>query len=414
MPTSDPNVISIKIFIKKIYHGRVGIIFLKPMYFFIKFLIGGGLILICYAIKPFLFIRFGRIYTSRIGHLCYNVDNYISTRRIRDSKELAIFQRDKYISNFEIYKIWSEDKQIIFTLYSNIPRWFLEQFMPDSEFLISWNQELHPEYSYASLTQSNINLSKRIMKDIGGAISGGKIISPYICLHNRDSAYLQHYGGDGNHHDFRDFKFEDLRQTINQITEIGVTAVRLGEIVEAEYRTKNPRFVSMVGSKRSDLLDVYIIAECLFFVGCNTGFSIVPRLFRKPQLLINYIPFNMAELSAWSAGSLIVPKKIYSKTEKRYLRFFEMAVLPYDIHYRGDFFEENNLLVEENSPKEIADAVTEMFSRVMGTWKDTEVQCKLQDKFWISVADIKYSLDLRDAFGIKISSTFLEKNHFLI
>ncbi len=252
------------------------------------------------------------------------------------------------------------------------------------------------------------------MQDIRGVISESKVVSPYICFHNRDSAYLNSYGADGNRHDFRDFDFDDYAPSIDQITKNGVTAVRLGEIVQSEYVQENPRFISMTGSKRNDLLDVALIAESLFFVGCNTGFSNVSRLFRKPQLLINYIPFNIGELSAWSAGSLVLPKKIYSKTEERYLRFFEIAALPYDIHYRGDFFGDKGLLVENNSPKEIADAVMEMFSRVTGTWKDTETQCKLQDKFWISVANIKYASELRDVLGTRICSTFLENNNCLI
>lgn len=72
--------------------------------------IGGLTVLVCYAIKPLITIRFGHIYTSRIGHLCYNMDNYLADRRARKSDEFAVFKTDSRISNEAIYLIWRNKK----------------------------------------------------------------------------------------------------------------------------------------------------------------------------------------------------------------------------------------------------------------------------------------------------------------
>ena len=172
--------------------------------------------------------------------------------------------------------------------------------------------------------------------------------------------------------------------------------------------------MSITGARRSDFSDMALISKCLFFVGCSTGFSMVSRLFRKPELLINYVPFQIHELSIWPKKTIIVPKKLYKISECRYLRFSEMAELPYDIHYKGDFFQDMGLQVENNTPEEIADAILEMWKRTTGVWNDSEVQHHFQEKFWNSIKHINYSNDLRNKSGIEISSMFLEKNNFLI
>ena len=376
----------------------------------LKLSMGGVIVLICYALEPFINIRFGHLYTSRIGHLCYNMDNYLSARSARNPNEWGVFYIDKRISNKAIFSLWRQQKRLLFTAFSEAPLLFINRLIPRSRLLLSWKNELHPEVSVVSATPPNILLSQsdeirgeKLLRALG-------ITRPFICFHNRDSAYLNYYGLDGNNHDYRDFDFDDFELGIQKITESGVMAVRLGEKTKTESVIDNLKFVSITGSKRSDFSDVYLIAKSQFFVGGNSGFSIVSRLFRKPQLLIDYIPFRLQELSAWAAESLVVPKKLYKISEGRYLRFLEMVALPYDIHYQGDFFGDRGLRVENNSQEEIADAIVEMQSRLAGIWHDSEAQEQLQNRFWNSVGGERHAKLIRDELKIIISSTFLERN----
>jgi len=398
---SQKKLIRLKVFIRKI---------ISP----IELLIGGVIILICYALEPVIKIRFGRLYTSRIGHLCYNMDNYLSSRRGRESNEWGVFGIDNRVSNKAIYSLWRQQERILFTNLAGPPLHFLNNLIPTSRLLISWQNELHPEVSLASATRSNILLSQsdeirgeKLLKALG-------ITRPFICLHNRDAAYLEHYGSDGNSHDFRDFDFDDFELGIQKITEIDLMVLRLGEKIKTESRIDNPKFLSITGSKRSDFLDLYLIAKSQLYVGGNTGFSHVSRLFRKPQLLVNYIPLRFQDLSGWGTESLVVPKKLYKISDRRYLRLSEIMTLPYDIHYKGDFFGDLGLRVDNNSQEEIANAIVEMQSRVAGTWHDSEVQKQLQNQFWDSVARERYSKVIRGELKIKISSTFLERNPELL
>ena len=52
--------------------------------------------------------------------------------------------------------------------------------------------------------------------------------------------------------------------------------------------------------------------------------------------------------------------------------------------------------------------------RTIDQWEDSLNQHQLQNKFWASINDIKYSKEIRKQLNINISSTFLERNSFLI
>jgi len=282
--------------------------------------------------------------------------------------------------------------------------------------LIGWEDELHPAISFASKTKSNI--VKTVEKEYKAEIllkDLGLKENEYICFHNRDSAYLENYSNDSNKHDFRDFEFNDYADAVSYNSRLGLKSVRLGKVVKEEYNgAGNNLFLSLTNEKRDDFLDLSVINHALFYVGCNTGFSIIARLYRRPQLMVNYIPFIIRELSAWSENSIFIPKKLFNKKNKRFLTFNEMALLSYDIHYKGDFFSENDLKVVNNSPEEIAAAVEEMYLRLTGGWNESKEQQSLQNKFWDSIKDVPYCKEIKDDLGMLISSRFLEMNPELI
>jgi putative glycosyltransferase (TIGR04372 family) len=380
----------------------------------LKTAIGFVILGVCYFVRPVQLIRFGRIYTSRIGHLCHNLDNYLSGRRARGSQEIALFATDDRIANKAIWLLWRRQPRLYFTRTAAPVVSVLLRFFPKSPALIPFRAELHPLPSTHSASPPIVSLSASEHTEGKQLLETHGISRPFVCFHNRDSAYLNYYGSDGNFHDFRDFTFDSYRCAIEALIRIGYSVVRIGEIVEQEAGINAPRFASLTGAKRSDFSDVYVSSECQFFVGGSSGVSQLPRLFRKPALLVNYIPFDVAELSAWSAGSTFIPKKLYSDALGRFLRFREMAAMSYDIHYKGDFFRDRGLTVVDNSGEEIADAVVEMEARVTGHWNDSAEQRRLHAAFWGSLPESAHVEIVRDRLGMRVGSTFLERNADLI
>ncbi|EAT59784.1 TIGR04372 family glycosyltransferase [Chlorobium ferrooxidans] len=378
---------------------------------------GGAIVLVASLARPFITIRFGSLFTSRIGHLAFNMDNYLASRRARNSREWGVFKTDRHISNLTIFEHWRRQEHLLISNVAALPFFFLEKFFPDSPMLISYKKELSYETAYDSLCSTSPSFfrftaveeqqGKKLLSDFG-------INGPFVCFHNRDSAYLSFFGDDGNLHDFRDFEFDDYRLAIESIVRLNIYALRLGEIVAKKSALDLPLFQELTGSKRRDFFEIYLMSKCLFFVGGNTGFSNVARIMRKPQLIVNFLPFRIRELTIYSENSLFIPKKLYKVKEGRYLRYREMNALPYDIHYKGDFFADHGIRIENNTPEEIEDAVLEMHSRTEGSWVDSEAQQQLQNQFWNSLGDEPGLNLLHRALKSTISSTFLERNRSLL
>ena len=77
-------------------------------------------------LRPFIKIKFGYIITSRIGHLCYNVDNYLSYKKLNYSK-IAIFNYDKSIANKILFSTFKKRKIYFFKLCFNKVYWWLHK-----------------------------------------------------------------------------------------------------------------------------------------------------------------------------------------------------------------------------------------------------------------------------------------------
>jgi len=157
-------------------------------------------------------------------------------------------------------------------------------------------------------------------------------------------------------------------------------------------------------------MDIYLLAKCKFFIVSATGLAMIPRLFRKPQVFVNLIPLQMDSLLSLSQNSLIIPKKLLLRKENRFLTFKEMFELYLDIHYKGNYYEDNNIEPVENTPEEILDVVIEMDDRQNDTWQTQKADEELQDIFWSFLpSDV-----LKNKYRLRIGTEFLRKNKDLL
>ena len=70
-------------------------------------MIGFFVTFLTFILNIFLNIRYGMLYSSRVGHLCYNIDGYLSSRK---KDEIAIFGHQKRIANLVIFNLWKKKK----------------------------------------------------------------------------------------------------------------------------------------------------------------------------------------------------------------------------------------------------------------------------------------------------------------
>ena len=220
---------------------------------------------------------------------------------------------------------------------------------------------------------------------------------------------------DLNYHDYRDYNIDDLSLLVEHLHSLDITSVRHGDIQKpASINLFPDSFVDLTNKEnklRSD--DILLVADSIFFVGCSTGFSMVPFLFRKPTLLINYVPFRLDELCIFPANTLVLPKLFRDVSSGRFLAFKEIASLDYDIHSVSCPFESQGLEIINNSPQEILDAGLQMLNTVLGTHVVSADDLQLQEAFWDSVSHLPGSTACRRV-NVSIPNSFLAKYTHLL
>ena len=105
---------------------------------------GTPLLIILLLASIFIKVRISRLYSSRIGHITYNVDNYITQKKNNSDYEYTIFVCENYIANQDIFKRWNKLNNILLTKNFFIKNLIgiLEKGFKNSKFIIPFN-ELH-------------------------------------------------------------------------------------------------------------------------------------------------------------------------------------------------------------------------------------------------------------------------------
>ena len=357
--------------------------------------------------KPF---RFGIIYTARIGHLCRDVDAYLS---IKKKNEITIFGTQKKIANKFIFEEWKNIKGLFFLNKIGVyGHFFLKTFLNKDKMMIQWN-ELYQNYSLFMLQKKNFisDQLKNDKRNLKKKIGIGE--TPYVCFHNRDEKYLRSIGGDKNQHEFRNFNFKDFKKSISFISKKKIKSIRVGRLTEKKnYKINNLNFIDFTNDKSNDFIDTFLIDNSEFLIASATGLSNLGAMLRKKILLVNTIPFCLREMYQYTKGSLFIPKKIYSNKEKRMLKLCEIERLKYNIHEKN-FFKKRNLKVINNSEEEIYLAVKEMLENYKIN-NSKRYFNNLHNKFWNTIDDKRAVNIVRNKLRLNIADSFLKKNKSLI
>jgi putative glycosyltransferase (TIGR04372 family) len=183
----------------------------------------------------------------------------------------------------------------------------------------------------------------------------------HVCFINRESAYLRVQGlEDGNYHDFRDFDFANYEKACLYLSNLRIIPIRIGKGVEDKKYDFD--YLDLSGESIHDDIEIAAIGTSKFFVSGNSGIVHVAGLFRVPVLALNYIPLRVSDFFSLPKNSLIIPKLMFDTLNQRYLSLTEMIDVSqaFDIHYKGNFFEDNKIDVIENSVVDILNGVVEM------------------------------------------------------
>ena len=366
--------------------------------------------LVLLSLRPILRIRFGRLWSPRLGPFAHFTELYLCEQdagmQPRGSLDLWYhYDRDGYmlkkppkpreaISNLQLATMW---ERVIHVTAVARPLDRLNRMLgpgsgsfkirdfpadaQDDDGLLS----RYPAHLVFTVSEEDRGREELERMGIGPD-------EPFICFHARDSAYLDfsrprnvEVYGDWRWQDVRDATVHNYLLAATELAGLGYFVIRMGKHVKEPLKSENPRIIDYATQCHSDFMDLFLSAHCAFFIGQCSGMTTLPMLFRSPLVLVNIYPLWDVRYCQYSQG-IMVPKKYYSQKRGRDLTFreiFELGLGRTNInlpdHQR--LFDSLGLEIVENTPEEIRQAALEMHQRLNGTFSPSEEDRELQARF---------------------------------
>ena len=380
-------------------------------------------------ISKLILIRFAEIPTNRLGHFAMEVDLYMTNKKLQNTKTIDIFcfrLDDNFVSN---HKLLNEFKKyilvlpriLILPLILNAKRYKILSYQT---FPLTKNRDRDIE-NIIYKTPVNLTLSNediKIGEEFLSKISNGNKNIKFVVMIIRDSSYLNNYfnhvnkmnAKDWSYHNYRDGNVDDYLPACEELTKLGYYVFRMGQVVSKKMDTKNPMIIDYASNgMRTELLDIFLASKCEFCISNGTGYDSLPMIFRKPIIFSNYAP--VASVPSYSKKFLITFRHHYSKKLNRRLNLKEIFDEKLANIEKADEFTNNDLILQDNTPLELKEAILEMESFVRN--KEYENSNILNNEFWKIYSSMIKKHDLSNLHGnlvSKISAKFLERNKYLI
>jgi putative glycosyltransferase (TIGR04372 family) len=238
-----------------------------------------------------------------------------------------------------------------------------------------WHKQMEDGYDL-DISYYKKKIARRLLSEIGIDSSAW-----YVCLHVRESGFRN----DNGRREYRNSSVHNYIPAIKVITDAGGVVVRMGD----PTMTPLPELPNVIdypfSSKKSQLLDLYLIKYCRFFLGTSSGPVAVADMFFKDTLLTNMDHWmHHYPLRKKDRG---IHKYVYSKSHGRYLTFHE--VLSDDWKQQNIFgYIDDNYLLTENTAEDIEMAVSEY------------LHCQVSNDF--SLSQNQHDVNMRRVFQARV------------
>ncbi|MDC3204494.1 TIGR04372 family glycosyltransferase [Pelagibacteraceae bacterium] len=385
--------------------------------------IGLIIIILLLIIFPIKKIRIGFLNTSRIGHFTENTENYFLIKKYIDKKNqnsLDLFYCTREISNDFLRDLWARK---IYILPYNLLRMscLIVRVVKPLNFL-SCTLNLNPRDIHNLYDKSEPTLSLTQAEEYRGAKEleklGLKANEKFVCLIVRDNFYLKSIYNDNSFidsHNFRNCEIENFVLMAEYLNKLGYYVIRMGVKANKKFPITNSKIIDYAfNGSRSDFMDIYLGSKCEFCISTGTGFDGIPSIFRKPILYTNILPFGAVRTS--SSKNIFITKHLIDKSSNKKLSILDMINCKIINSTKANDYKNFNILILENTPSEIKDAVEEMLLRIKGDFFYNNNEKELHAKFWkLFPDDLKHNnFPLHGAIRGNIGNSFLKENQHLL
>ncbi len=365
------------------------------------------LLLLIYAIKPFLKVRFGYFSTDRIGHFALDLGYAIAINQNKNKNEINLYYLQGNISNAQLKVIAKRELNI-----SQYYKYFVYAYT-----MLGLGNNVIVPHRRKSSSRDTVGIMRNFTYDILLSTHENKMSELYleryrwtkgerfICINVRDSAFANESKSEMGRHTYRNSDIDDYEAATNYLLDLGYWVVRMGKKVENPFKIRHAKLIDYaVDSDRSDLLDIWLCKNCEFFISTGTGIDSVAAMFKKQIVFVNYLPILI--IISW-INSITLPKRLFWENGK------ELSLTEHlDNSFLNTYqYKDKKIKIVNLTSDEIKCAVQEMINRLDDLCL-TNKQSQDQSKFWNILENHKLYdkyhgvRDLNASFG----TSFLKNN----
>lgn len=410
----------------------------------LQFLLALPVAIILILIYPLFKVRFIKLYTSRIGQYGSNTHLMLCALESNDFPEeknclhLYYSYDELPICNAFFHKMWKRaipilpcgalcsfvDRILIFMLKNKYKTPFKSMFESSLGGHDHWGYfSRFDKKKFISFTKEEENQGKKLLNELG--ILNQK---PYVCLLVRDEKYLKERmpnSDDWQYNKYRDANISNYISAIEFLIESGFYVVRMGKNASSVFDLNNPGFIDYANHPlQSDFMDVYLSANCYFFISTSCGIDCIPQIFYKPLITTNSIMCDTRSYENWfftipknvifsKSNELISYKNIYYDYKHFFLSNKYKGQDPRWIMFAE--WDKKNWEFVENTPDEILSVVKEMVAFMNNNFIETSEIKADQLLFWNNfLAPLALNETSYKNIKMKISPSFLKKHASLM
>ena len=199
----------------------------------------------------------------------------------------------------------------------------------------------------------NINLEQNKKSYCEKILNQKKIsFENLVCLHVRDSGYKKDY----NRRNYRNSDINNYVDLIKYLTSKNYLVIRMGDNSSKKFNFSDKNFFDYAHSDiNSNLMDLYLINKCKFYIATQSGIMDTAYMFNKPTLVTNMNEiFCSYPLKKNDRG---IFKTIKLKNQDKKINLIDYINMDYSQHNPEN--EILNIDFIENSPEELYDSIIE-------------------------------------------------------
>lgn len=346
-------------------------------------------------------VRLNVMTTARVGHLCMEVEPWARARSEQEEGCLYLFISSPSIdpANSYLYKLLGQvalivESEFFYRLYVSRPLLLADDAFAEFPYDLKLAARGVPNNEIAKVGFNNlIRIYNNYPPCLAVTEDAEKIAKDYlhafgihaddrlVCLHMRDSAYMQRRFSDidFSYHDYRDADISTYRDCVEDLIQKGYKVVRIGADTDQELDFSSPHYLDLCVNRDpdcGDMIEVFLLSVSAFFLCTYAGPFGISALFDTPMLAVNAAPAirNYPKHCHYIPKLLYQGDKLISVTDicnGRKLGDANTSAI--QLCFSGKELADYGYRYENNSPEDIRRAVAEFEKRVNGDCFDDQL-----------------------------------------